>query len=70
MRVALLYPEVYDMARFREGRKEFPPFGVLYLGAVIEAAGHAVLIHKVTPGAEPLDLSGCDVAAGPAPAGS
>jgi len=31
MRVALLYPEVYDMARFKDKRKEFPPFGVLYL---------------------------------------
>lgn len=60
MKVALLYPEVYDMARFRQGRKEFPPFGVLYLGAVVEAAGHDVCIHKVTPEAESLDLSGCD----------
>lgn len=25
MKIALLYPEVYDMARFRERRKEFPP---------------------------------------------
>ncbi|MFE4973656.1 hypothetical protein ACFRAR_16290 [Kitasatospora sp. NPDC056651] len=27
------------MARFREERKEFPPFGVLYLAAVCEEAG-------------------------------
>ncbi|MEV6350247.1 radical SAM protein [Actinoplanes sp. NPDC051851] len=60
MRVALLYPEVYDMARFREGRREFPPFGVLYLGAVIEAAGHDVRIRKVAPEAEPLDLLSYD----------
>lgn len=33
MKVALLYPEVYDMARFKDKRKEFPPFGVLYLGS-------------------------------------
>lgn len=60
MRVALVYPEVYDLARFRERRKEFPPFGPLYLGAVIEEAGHAVQIFKVAPGAEALDLRGFD----------
>jgi radical SAM superfamily enzyme YgiQ (UPF0313 family) len=46
--VALLYPEVYDMARFKEGRKEFPPFGVLYLAAAIRNADHHVEIQKVT----------------------
>ncbi|PRY21983.1 B12-binding domain-containing radical SAM protein [Pseudosporangium ferrugineum] len=60
MKVTLLYPEVYDMARFRQGRKEFPPFGVLYLAAVMEAAGHDVRIGKVAPGADALDLSDCD----------
>ena len=60
MQVALLYPEVYDMARFRERRKEFPPFGVLYLAAVIEQAGHAVRIIKVTPEQTAPDLTGCD----------
>jgi anaerobic magnesium-protoporphyrin IX monomethyl ester cyclase len=57
MRVALLYPEVYDMARFKEHRKEFPPFGVLYLAAVIEQAGHNVAVKKVTPHATYLELS-------------
>jgi radical SAM superfamily enzyme YgiQ (UPF0313 family) len=56
MKVALLYPEVYDMARFKEHRKEFPPFGVLYLAAVIEQAGHAVAIRKVAPDDIGLDL--------------
>ncbi|MDI5969372.1 radical SAM protein [Streptomyces sp. SL13] len=60
MRVALVYPEVYDMARFREGRKEFPPFGVLYLAAVCEQAGHGVVIEKITPHRTALDLSGFD----------
>ena len=53
MRVALLYPEVYDMARFKDKRKEFPPFGVLYLAAVIEQAGHDVTVQAVTPAAHP-----------------
>jgi anaerobic magnesium-protoporphyrin IX monomethyl ester cyclase len=56
VKVALLYPEVYDMARFKERRKEFPPFGVLYLAAVIEQAGYEVAIHKVTPHDVALDL--------------
>lgn len=56
MQVALLYPEVYDMARFKEERKEFPPFGVLYLAAVMEQAGHDVAIERVTPSNTMLDL--------------
>jgi radical SAM superfamily enzyme YgiQ (UPF0313 family) len=60
MRVALLYPEVYDMARFQERRKEFPPFGVLYLAAVMEQAGHEVAVHKVTPQDVGLDLHSFD----------
>ena len=53
MKVALLYPEVYDMARFKDKRKEFPPFGVLYLAAVIEQAGHGVAVEAVTPSPYP-----------------
>lgn len=60
MKVALLYPEVYDMARFKEHRKEFPPFGVLYLAAVVELAGHNVSIKKVTPNATCLELGDYD----------
>lgn len=61
MRVAMLYPEVYDMARFREGRREFPPFGVMYLGAALRDAGHDPAILKVFPGQAPLDLTEFDV---------
>ncbi|MEU3456751.1 radical SAM protein [Micromonospora sp. NPDC006766] len=60
MKVGLLYPEVYDMARFREGRKEFPPFGVLYLAAVLQEAEHRVRVVKVTPEDTEPDLSDCD----------
>ncbi len=56
MKIALLYPEVYDMARYKEGRKEFPPFGVLYLAPVIAADGHHVDILKVSPDTSRLDL--------------
>ncbi|MEV6551495.1 radical SAM protein [Streptomyces sp. NPDC051597] len=50
MRVALVYPEVLDLARFKEQRKEFPPFGVLYLAATAETAGHDVTVFKVSLG--------------------
>lgn len=60
MRVALIYPEVYDLARFREGRKEFPPFGPLYLAAAAQAAGHEVEILRVSPGHTRLDLRSFD----------
>jgi radical SAM superfamily enzyme YgiQ (UPF0313 family) len=58
--VALLYPEVYDMARYKESRKEFPPFGVLYLAAVIGQAGHDVVIEAVSPTRTSLDLTRFD----------
>jgi anaerobic magnesium-protoporphyrin IX monomethyl ester cyclase len=60
MKVALLYPEVYDMARFKDKRKEFPPFGVLYLAAVVENAGHEVAVEAVMPGRTRLDLTRYD----------
>jgi anaerobic magnesium-protoporphyrin IX monomethyl ester cyclase len=56
VRIALVYPEVYDMARFRESRKEFPPFGVLYLAASLRDAGHEVDVLKVTKWGKALDL--------------
>lgn len=57
MHVALVYPEVYDLARFKEKRKEFPPFGVLYLASVAEQSGHEVTIFKVTDQDWRLDLT-------------
>jgi anaerobic magnesium-protoporphyrin IX monomethyl ester cyclase len=60
IRVALVYPEVLDLARFKENRKEFPPFGVLYLAAVAEQAGHEVAVFKATAAEQALDLRGFD----------
>jgi len=59
--VALLYPEVYDLARFKERRKEFPPFGVLYLAAAAERAGHDVALFPVASGQAAIDLWRFDV---------
>ena len=47
MKIALVYPEVYDLARFKEKRKEFPPFGVLYLAAILEENSINVDIVKI-----------------------
>ena len=63
MNVAVVYPEVYDLARFKEKRREFPPFGVLYLSAVMEQAHHRVRVYKVSAGNEALDLRGFDAVA-------
>ncbi|RLU82476.1 hypothetical protein CTZ27_29530 [Streptomyces griseocarneus] len=63
MHVALVYPEVLDLARFKEKRKEFPPFGVLYLAAVAQEAGHEVTITKVTQGDHTRDFTDADAVA-------
>ncbi|WP_051856149.1 B12-binding domain-containing radical SAM protein [Streptomyces sp. NRRL B-1347] len=63
MHVALVYPEVLDLARFKENRKEFPPFGVLYLAAVAEAAGHDVSVLKVSDDDHVRDFTGFDAVA-------
>ncbi|MFH9425170.1 B12-binding domain-containing radical SAM protein [Streptomyces sp. NPDC017529] len=63
MRVALVYPEVLDLARFKENRREFPPFGVLYLAAVAERAGHEVTVFKVADGDHVRDFTGFEAVA-------
>jgi anaerobic magnesium-protoporphyrin IX monomethyl ester cyclase len=63
MRVAVVYPEVLDMARYRERRKEFPPFGALYIAATLEQAGHAVDVSKLTPEAIEHDFRAFDIVA-------
>ena len=64
MKVALIYPEVYDIARFGEKRKEFPPFGVLYLATVVSAQnGMEARIFSVNADPTQLDLRAFDVVA-------
>ena len=57
MKVAIVYPEVFDLARFKEKRKEFPPFGALYLASTLEENDFSVKILKISEGATRLDLS-------------
>ena len=57
MKVALISPEYYDIAHFGTKRKEIPPFGVLYLAAVLEQKQIEVDLYRVSKETEPLDLS-------------
>lgn len=61
MKVALVYPEVYDLARYKEKRKEFPPFGVLYLAAILEKNGIKVNIFKVNKSSTRCDFRDYDI---------
>lgn len=49
MKVAVVYPEVLDMGRYRDKRKEFPPFGALYIAAAMEQKGMEVKVFKLNP---------------------
>lgn len=64
MKVAFVYPEVYDIARFGKKRKEFPPFGVLYLATIVSAQnGVEVKVFSVESTQDTLDLTEFDVVA-------
>ena len=61
VKVALVYPEVYNLARFKDRRKEFPPFGVLYLAAFLEENNVSVKIFKINTGEEQFDFRDYDL---------
>ena len=63
MKVAIVYPEVYDIARFNDRRKEFPPFGILYLSAVLEQNNMEVEVFSVYSSQISLDLRKFDAIA-------
>ncbi|MDR3559669.1 MAG: radical SAM protein [Candidatus Pacebacteria bacterium] len=64
MKIAIVYPEVYDIARFGKNRKEFPPFGVLYLATIVSAQnGMEVKVFSVGTDQDTLDLTTFDVVA-------
>lgn len=60
MRVALLYPDAYELARFGKLRKEFPPLGVLSLAAAAERDGHDVSMLNINGESKPYDLRSFD----------
>ena len=43
-KICLVYPECYEVARFGNKRKEFPPFGVMYLASALEKENYNVKI--------------------------
>jgi radical SAM superfamily enzyme YgiQ (UPF0313 family) len=61
MKIALLYPEVYDLAHFKDERKEFPPFGVLYLATIAEQIGSNVELFKINNSEQVFDLQEFDI---------
>ena len=61
MKIALISPEYYDIAHFGVKRKEIPPFGVLYLAAVLEQKQIEVDLYRVSKETESLDLSVYDI---------
>ena len=63
MKIALIFPEVYDIARFYGKRKEFPPFGILYLAAVLENNNFEVEVFSVDSDQSVLELENFDVVA-------
>ena len=63
MKIALIYPEVYDIARFYGKRKEFPPFGILYLASILENNNFNIQLFTVDANNTKLDLRDFDVIA-------
>lgn len=64
VKLALIYPEVYDIARHGNKRKEFPPFGVMYLATILNRMpGYEVKIFNVSSPQTQLDLRAFDVVA-------
>jgi radical SAM superfamily enzyme YgiQ (UPF0313 family) len=61
MKIALIYPEYYDIAHFGEKRKEIPPFGVLYLTSILENKGINTIVFKVSNENYKLDLHEYDI---------
>lgn len=61
MKILLFYPEVYEIARFKEKRKEYPPFGIMYLAAILKEENHEVEIRKITSLNQGFDLKEYDV---------
>jgi len=61
MKIALIYPEYYDIAHFGMKRKEIPPFGVLYLASILENHGYSVSLLRVNNGNYALDLKSYEI---------
>ena len=61
VKVCLIYPECYEVARFGSFRKEFPPFGVMYLASALEKHGINVQIIPTSANNNAFDFSEFDL---------
>ncbi len=61
IKIKLLYPEVYEIARYGKRRKEYPPLGLLYVASSMIKEGWMVDIEAITPETSPHDYSTYDV---------
>ncbi|MFI3165675.1 MAG: radical SAM protein [Bacillota bacterium] len=62
-RCALVYVSSYEVAHFKKKRKEFPPFGVLYLAPIIKHAGWDIDLISIDEENYALDLKIYDLVA-------
>jgi len=63
MKIAFVYPEIYEIAKFGTRRKEFPPFGVMYLAASVEQVGIEVKLLKISSEKTTIDFQEFDIVA-------
>ena len=63
MNIIILYPEMYEFARFKGNRIEFPPFGPMVLASILEQQGYDVKIKAISNKEYSLDLTSYDVIA-------
>ena len=61
IRVAIVYPELFEIARYKKLRKEKPPLGVLTIAAVIEKHNFSVSVFQINTENYILDLHDFDV---------
>lgn len=56
IKIKLLYPEVYEIARYKKKRKEFPPLRLLYVASSMIKEGWRVDIEAVIPEASKMTI--------------
>ena len=61
IKLALITPEHYEIARFGTERKEVAPFGFMYLAAVAESAGAEVELYQASNENYSFDFSNYDI---------
>ena len=60
-KICLVYPECYEVAKFGNKRKEFPPFGVMYLASALEKENYDVEIVPTSNNNNRFDFTPFDI---------